>query len=118
MQSLWDALEFETQKLGLADRTIAALVEAGLGLKIRNVTYRKAADVSHNLASRDLKELVDAGLLLPKGEKRGRYYLASPRLREIGKDATRDESHVIADPFELTGYLPGLGPRTVSPTGH
>lgn len=41
------------------------------------------------VASRDLGILVKAGYLLPKGEKRGRLYMASPRLVEI-RDRNRE----------------------------
>lgn len=110
MHRLWDALEHETQRRGLPERTIVVLAEAALGLKARNATYRKAAEVSENLASRDFKVLTDAGLLVPEGERRGRYYKASETLLAIGRDAARDEPHQIGDPFDLDGYLPGLAP--------
>ncbi|MBK5297889.1 MAG: Fic family protein [Vicinamibacteria bacterium] len=109
-QRVWDALEHETKQRGLPDRTIGILGEAALGLKARNATYRKHEDISENLASRDLKMLTDVGLLVPKGEKRGRYYIAAPILSAIGREATARENKVIADPFDLNGYLPGLAP--------
>ena len=79
------------------------LGEAALGLKIRNATYRKSADISENLASRDLKVLTDAGLLVPHGEKRGRYYVSSESLRAIGVQAAGSATKIVADPFEQTG---------------
>jgi Fic family protein len=102
MARLWDIVEHEAARLHLPDRAIVALVEAGLRLKVRNATYRKAADISENLASRDLKALVDAGLLVPKGEKRGRYYEASTTLEAFSETATKGEPHHFPDPFELT----------------
>lgn len=110
MQRLWDAAEHELEKKGLPDRHVFPLVEAALGLKVRNATYRKAAEVSDNLASRDLKQLVDAGFLVPEGEKRGRYYIASVLLKQMGDDATRGEPKSIPDPFDVEGDLPGLAP--------
>lgn len=112
MQRLWDSLEHEAARLGLPDRTIVVLGEAALGFKARNATYRKAAEISENLASRDLKGLVDAGLLVPEGEKRGRYYVASNALRNIGNDAAGAESRSIPDPFEFTGDPPGSAQLT------
>jgi hypothetical protein len=38
-------------------------------------------EISDDSAMRDLKALVDAGLLAPKGEKRGRTYLPTDDLR-------------------------------------
>ena len=68
---------------GFPDRTAMALVQAAFGSKVRNSSYRVSADISKNLASRDLKELVDADLLVPEGEKRGRCYTASPTVAAI-----------------------------------
>lgn len=70
------------QDNGFPERTAMALLQAAFG-RVRNSSYRVSADVSNNLASRDLKTLVDAGFLIPDGEKRGRFYLAGPRVEEI-----------------------------------
>lgn len=110
IQRLWDSLEHILTARGLPERMIVVLAEAALGYKVRNATYRKAADVSDNVASRDLKALTDAGFLMASGEKRGRRYSASDMLQQIGIDAAQGESKVIADPFETDGYLPGLVP--------
>ena len=110
MHRLWDALEFETKELGIPDRAIGVLAEAALGFKARNATYRNTAGISENLASRDLKLLTDVGLLVAQGERRGRYYVASDALSDIGRAAATDEPHAIPDPFDLSGYLPGFAP--------
>ena len=60
-----------------------ALLQAAFGSRVRNSSYRVSADVSNNLASRDLKALVDASLLVPEGEKRGRFYIASHAVAEM-----------------------------------
>lgn len=73
----------EVAKAGLHERTALALLEAAAPSRVRNASYRVSADISNNLASRDLKELVDAGLLIPKGERRGRHYVASDRIMAI-----------------------------------
>jgi Fic family protein len=101
LQKLWDILEHETAVKGLPGRMIPALGEAALGLKIRNATYRKSADISDNVASRDLKLLSDIGLLVPEGEKRGRHYVASEALRAMGAAAAQGEKKQIDDPFVL-----------------
>jgi Fic family protein len=110
-QKLWDALEIETTARGLPSRTIPALGEAALGLRVRNATYRKSADVSETVASRDLKAMSDMGLLVPEGEKRGRHYVASEPLRAMGAASARGEKRQIEDPFDLaTGSVPGPAP--------
>ena len=97
IQKIWDELEIIIERRGLADRTIYALADATGGYKIRNPTYRRVAEVSTVVAGRDLRALVEAGLLEARGEKRGRYYVASPTLFEIRKRAA--EPKQIADPF-------------------
>lgn len=87
------------------ERQLAALNDAAMGLRLRRATYLKIAaesgsDISEQTAGRDLKALADAGYLEPHGERRGRYYVATARLREIwlgvrGSREVRDD----ADPF-------------------
>jgi Fic family protein len=93
----------ELQRMVLArqlnERMTMALVQASLGVKVRNSSYRVTVDVSNNLASRDLKQLVDAGLLVAEGEKRGRAYVASLEVRKIRqKHRLRKETE---DPFDV-----------------
>jgi Fic family protein len=82
---------------GLHERMALALLEASFGRRVRNASYRVSADISNNLASRDLKQLFDAGLLEAQGEKRGRHYLAGAIVREIRQ--RRRLSKEITDPF-------------------
>ena len=77
-----------------------ALVQAAFG-RVRNSSYRVSADVSNNLASRDLKILADAGLLIPDGEKRGRFYVAGPRVAEIRRRFRLPRA--VDDPFAPSG---------------
>ncbi len=97
LQRLWDALEELIAARKLPDRSIYALADAANGLRVRNATYRPIAEVSENLASRDLKTLVDQGLLVTAGEKRGRYYLASDVLKAIRLKTREPKKDV--DPF-------------------
>lgn len=82
----------------LHERMALALLEGAFGRRVRNASYRVSADISNNLASRDLKQLVDVGLLEAHGERRGRHYLASAQVREIRE--RRRLRKEIADPFE------------------
>lgn len=97
-QRLYEQLETATQRLGLPDRVIVPLYNASLGFAIRRSTYCMATDVSEWQASRDLRRLSDVGLLLPEGEKRGRFYTASDELREYHLK-TREPRLPVADPF-------------------
>lgn len=98
---LWDELERIAKERSLPERTLDALAMAGHGLRVRNATYRAMSEnLSDEAASRDLRRLVDAGLLVPEGEKRGRFYRAAPPVRELREDiiAERDPAEM-ADPF-------------------
>lgn len=107
-ERLFAACHDLAEEHGLPERTVGPLVEAAFGFRLRNGSYREIVDlsegeqVSNLTASRDLRALVDAKLLSPKGEKRGRYYLAETVLREK-YEAVRAgrEPKETADPFAL-----------------
>jgi Fic family protein len=67
----------------LPDRAEVSLVDAAFGLRVRAGRYREENEISDVVASRDLRKMVDLELLMPHGEKRGRYYTGAPKLREI-----------------------------------
>jgi Fic family protein len=85
---LWNKCWGIGDRLGLPERPVGALWDAARGLRLRNPTYRAIVDIaageeiSDLTASRDLKEMVDVGVLTPVGERRGRYYLGGQELRE------------------------------------
>ena len=96
----------------LPDRMAMALVQAALGGSVRNASYRVSADVSKNLASRDLKQLMDAGLLVPEGQKRGRHYKPAPMVAQIRQRLRLPQE--ADDPFgkdgpAQTGRPPAVG---------
>ena len=112
-ERLWSHLEVEIANRKLPERVIFALADAAFGWRIYNSTYRSAAEISENLASRDLKLLVDQELLRPVGERRGRSYAATPVLRAMREQA-REPKHV-TDPFAevVQEYLPGFAPGSM-----
>lgn len=71
---------------GLPERATGALAEAAYGLRVTHATYKTIVEVTAGetvtslTASRDLRAMVDASLLRPIGQTRGRYYLAEPAL--------------------------------------
>ncbi|MDA2925503.1 hypothetical protein MYX65_12800, partial [Acidobacteria bacterium AH-259-L09] len=108
---IWDSLEIEVQRQGLPKRSILALTDAAVGFRVRNATYRKAADISNQVASRDLKALADAKLLEALGEKKGRYYVASNTVKAICSGIPKPTK--VLDPFEeeearRSPLLPGI----------
>jgi len=99
IRRLWDELEREIKSKGLPERIIFALSDAAMGLRVRSAHYRSNADVSKIVASRDLRAGVEAGLLIPDGEKRGRVYRASDPIRQIAISIRSEEPSRIPDPF-------------------
>lgn len=101
MSALWGYVEEEVRRRGWPERVLFALADAASGFRVRNATYRRAAgDIGEHLASRDLKLLVDAGLLVAEGERRGRTYRAAPPLRALGERAREQfPPRASANPF-------------------
>lgn len=116
IERLWNLMEAELASLGLNSRMMNAVSDAAFGYKVRNSSYRKLADISDEVASKDLRTLVEKGFLTAQGERRGRYYIASPRLREVTMSVR--EKRVQTDPFVdgpagsiAQPQLPGLFPN-------
>lgn len=110
LDQLWGVFEEETTKQGLPDRCVLALLDAFLTKRIRNSTYRKSADISDQVAGKDLRELVRVGLLVPEGEKRGRFYVASDSARRAAERVKIPK--ILEDPYaDAEPYLPGITPE-------
>lgn len=87
-ESLWSELDGLRDRHRLPERTISALFDAAIGLRIRNSSYRVALkgndeEISNQLATSDLRSMVQAGLLKQLGAKRGTYYQAADPLAAI-----------------------------------
>ncbi len=85
----------------LPERTVMALLQTAFGTRLRHSSYRVSAELPRHLASRDLKALVDAGLLVPHGERRGRHYEAAPVVTDLRRKSRL--SGTIVDPFSRDG---------------
>lgn len=101
MDQMWVTVEEEVARRRLPERTVYAVADAMWRVRVRNATYRSLAEISEQLASKDLKQLVDAGLLIPRGERRGRYYEAAPQLTAMRRGL--GENKVVPDPFLYAG---------------
>jgi Fic family protein len=99
MDLLWTEMEQIVQQHGLPERTLYAICDAATGLRVRNATYRNLAELNDVLASRDLKNAVEAGLLIPSGERRGRLYIGAPQIRAVFDNLNRQYIRSIPDPF-------------------
>ena len=96
---LWEDLEREIIERRFPERYVYALLDAAMGFHIRSLHYRRTAEVSNVVASRDLRRMVEAGFLVPTGERRGRVYNRSDSLRDRWTKI-RGEPEQIPDPFE------------------
>ena len=96
---VWEEVSKLVRGLRLPERVEDPLLDAAFGYKIRNLRYRTDNEISDVVASRDLRRLTELGLLEAVGEKRGRYYIGTAKLREIPA-RTRDPSRA-GDPYEL-----------------
>lgn len=87
-ERIWEELERLVKRHKLADRSLVALFDATIGLRIRNSSYRAALEaagdtISNQVATIDLRAMVRAGLLEQRGQKRGTFYVSAEPLREI-----------------------------------
>lgn len=104
-EDLWGECERLAVRHALPARCVGALADASRGLRIHNWYYRMAVEESDGstiepaTASRDLRALVDQGLLEARGETRGRFYVGTPELRAI-RAAVR-KRHPTADSSDL-----------------
>lgn len=95
---IWKELDELISAGQLPERTTGMLYEAVLGYRIRRTGYMKITGVEKHTATRDLGRLADVGLLEPRGETRGRHYVAGPRLRELS-EGCRKRRRPIVDPY-------------------
>ncbi len=92
---IWSKLNVLRQRHGLAERTIPALFDATIGLRVRNSSYRVVLkgwdeEISNQVATSDLRAMVQAGLLKQLGAKRGTYYRAADPLQSIATEVRSD----------------------------
>ncbi len=107
-EELWRRCEKVAEQAALPERVIGGLMDVALGLRIRNASYRTLTlqtageEVSEQTAGRDLRAMVEARLLKPVGERRGRYYVGEKALlSEWTAIRDRRGSHRVDDPFEM-----------------
>jgi Fic family protein len=116
-EALWDRCEQLVAAAGVPGRCVGALVDAARGFRLRRSLYVKITGsatgepLTADTASRDLKACSNAGLLVPLGEKRGRYYRAASVLAEVWLEIRRQRpTRSEEDPYvsAVQPRLPGL----------
>src|SRR3954447_17327511 len=108
IERLWNGCIELTERNRLSERCAAGLMDAALGVRIRRKVYRSSAEaatgegISDLTASRDLKAMVDTGLLEAVGERKARYYLAAEVLTQLREEIRSKRPPESADdPFAL-----------------
>ena len=112
-ESVFESIEKIIAREKLMERMTIPLFNAALGFRVTNSRYQKETEESPYVAGRDLKVLAESEILIPHGERRGRYYTAGKELRDARQRARRDRT--VLDPYELpevsgveSPRLPGL----------
>jgi Fic family protein len=108
-EELWGRLRTITKEHRLPDRTVSALYEAALGLRVRRTRYQEEAEIEDATAGRDLRIMAQDGLLVAQGQTRGRYYTGSPAIRAVYRDLRLERPRRILDPYDAQAT--DLGPR-------
>jgi Fic family protein len=102
-ERIWGAIDEARNAGGLPERTMGSLFDAAIGLRIRNASHRKDVEltegeqISNQVATNDLRAMVEAGLIGQRGAKRGTHYVAADRLVEIREKARSGREPIDAD---------------------
>ena len=102
---MWRLLGKLARAASVPERAVGPLYDAMQGLRIRNASYRasvreaEGVSISDQTASRDLRALVEAELLVAHGERRGRNYTRGSLLRLLDERSEFRGAAPIADPF-------------------
>jgi Fic family protein len=91
-EAMWRELEARVEAHGLPARALGALFDAAIGLRVRNASYRAVLagwgeTISNQVATTDLRAMVQSGLLKQEGRKRGTSYVAGDPIVEIAMRA-------------------------------
>lgn len=83
---IWEQLSEATSRLGLDERVVHALLPAALNGKVRRAMYQQDAELSEQVAQRDLKGLVQLGWLRADGRTRARQYVPGQAMAPVLDD--------------------------------
>lgn len=88
-ENIWIAVDEIREQEHLHERTLPTLFDATIGLRVRNSSHRANVEqfdgqkISNQVATNDLRTLVNLKLLEKRGAKRGTFYVETERLTEI-----------------------------------
>ncbi|MET7417734.1 Fic family protein [Dactylosporangium sp. NPDC005555] len=90
---LWERLE----ALGLPSRTTSALYAAAEGGRVRRTSYQRDEGLTTDQATRDLRMLLERGLLEQRGQTKGRFYVAAGPVLDVAAGIGRPAP--LRDPY-------------------
>ena len=102
-EETWVAVDELREAHGLPERVVSSLFDAATGLRIRNASHRKnvelteLVEISHQVATNDLRAMVNAGLIVQRGTKRGAYYVGAEPLMEVRNRVRANRQPIDAD---------------------
>lgn len=108
IEQLWNVSVELAERNGLPERCAAALMDAAYGFRIRRGGYQASVEtvageeISEQTATRDLKAMVELGLLDPVGERRARHYVAADETENLWRQIRAERPPMgDDDPFEV-----------------
>ena len=113
-EQLYDGIAQLISRYRLPDRATGALADAARGRRLTRSIYSHLVEttdgdpISDLTASRDLKAMVDARLLEPRGAGRGRTYHGAEELRDLGREIRAARPPRANDDPYAPQTLPGI----------
>jgi Fic family protein len=107
-EQIWVAVDELRRDKGLPERSVGSLFDATIGLRIRNSSYRRDVEsaeleeITNQVATNDLKKMVNAGLFYQRGSKRGTYYVRTEILEAIRDRVRADRQRLDASSLFVT----------------
>lgn len=101
-ENIWVAVDELREAEDLPERVMGSLFDVAIGLRIRNASHRKGVElteqveISNQVATNDLRRMVQAGLVDQRGSKRGTYYVAADPLVEVREKIRADRKPIDA----------------------
>lgn len=97
--AVWELLATFVDQAGMDERVITALHDVAVVGRIRRARYEQSEGLTLQQAQRDLRDLAAAGLLVPVGRTRARFYTEGPQFPEAALERART-------PFTLASPYP------------
>jgi Fic family protein len=111
--AIWGELDNLVAEHGLPERVTDQLYDAVLGYRIRRSGYVKATGIEERSASRDLARLVETGILRPRGETKGRHYVAGEALIDLRRRC-QGKRRPLTDPYRWMRAELAKGPDSAA----